>query len=125
MPSPLVRSVPVGGLTDGQLVTLLVGIGLTLVDVHSAGKCHGNMHPVHVELDKHGRPMLRASSAPEGWARRDDVLAMLRLGTSLARQDGSIGAALRGYAASGELALDQVVPWLLRLAEPAPLPTNG
>jgi len=125
MPLPLTRSVPAGGLTDGQLVTLLVGIGLTLIEVHAAGKCHGSLHPFHVELDERGRPMLRPSDAPDGWAQRDDVLAVLRLGTALARPEGSMATELRAYASGGELALDHVVPWLLDLADPVPLPTCG
>ena len=125
MPSPLTRCVPAGGLTDGQLVTLLVGIGLTLIEVHATRRCHGSLHPFHVELDERGRPMLRPSHAPDGWAQRDDVLAVLRLGTSLVRPDGSMATQLRAYASDGELSLDQVMPWLLRLAEPVPLPICG
>ena len=122
MPSPLIRSVPAGELADGQLVTLLVGIALALVEVHEAGRCHGSLHPVHVELDERGRPLLRTSKAPDGWAQRDDVLAVLRLGTSLARPEGALATALRGYATNGELQLTKVVPWLLTLAVPVPLP---
>jgi hypothetical protein len=105
------------------LVTLLVGIGLMLIELHAAGKVHGSMHPAHVGLDERGRPMLRQASAPDGWTQRDDVLALLRLGASLARPASSIATELRAYATGGELALDRLVPWLFRLAAPAPLPT--
>ena len=121
MSQPLRAVVGPSGLSDAQLVTLLVGLALALLDVHADRNCHGAVHPAHIDLDGAGRPILLRSPAPSGWTPRDDVVALLRLGTSLASAGSTLSEQLRTCAAATDLSLTTLIPWLLNLGEPAPL----
>ena len=113
----------VGGMSAGQVVTTLVGLGLCLGELHTNRRFGGPVHPRHVEIDEDGRPRLRAAEVPENWCTRDDVLALLRLGVALAAGEGELALSLRDRARSTELELElgAVVCWLLTLATPEPL----
>lgn len=129
MSVPLTRVAGMTRLSDGQIVTLLVGVSMALSDMHAKGRCHGSLHPVHVELDHDGRPLLRSAQAPDGWTSQDDVLAVLRLGTSLCSEGGNLAESLRGYArdhlGTEGLSVRAILPWLLKLAPPKPLLVPG
>lgn len=117
-------------LTDGQVVTLLVGLGLQLAVLHRRGQFYGSLHPAHVECSSHGRPMLRLMAQPDGQSVRDDVLALLRLGAALGGAGGVVAKAcrerVRQESVTREAAdLASVMRWLLTLAPAQPLARPG
>jgi hypothetical protein len=121
MRAPLTAIQRAGGLSTGQVVTLLVGLTLSLAELHACGTLSGPLHPRDVEVDESGRPALRASTAPEHWTERDDLTALLRLGTALAAGDDALALALGTRAGCGELELVNLAGWLLAFATPEPL----
>ena len=108
-------------LSDGQVVTLLVALGLEVLHHARRGACAGSIHPAHVDLDRSGRPCLRPSDPPPGWQPADDVMALLRLGVALADARGTLVESLRDRAVRGDQTLPAVLPWLMTLAAPKPL----
>jgi len=109
-------------LDDGQVVTLLVGLGLELNRVHHEGRAYGPVHPTHVRIDAHGRPHLADVQPPPGWTPHDDWVALIRLGRHL-------GASARAKTLSWESAGCRegagLVTWLMGWAAPEPLPVGG
>jgi hypothetical protein len=107
------------GLSDGQVVTLTVGLGLDLVPLHTQGRPFGPIHPAHVRMDETGRPHLRLVITPADWRPHDDWAALLRLGRVM-------GCSER----SSELSIDtagrregvDLLRWLVQWAKPEPLP---
>lgn len=106
-------------LSDGQLVTLLVGIGLELLPLHEAGHAYGPIHPAHVIVDTTGRPGLADVARPPGWAPHDDWVALLRLGRHLGAS--TLGRELSWETASCLEGVD-LLQWLMRWSTPRPLP---
>lgn len=111
---------------DGELVTLLVGVGLELAELHRAGRSHGALHPVHIECDSSGRPRLRPMGRSAGDGPQGDVLALLRLGAALGGEGSRVAAACRTdlyerRQAVCHRSLQEVVSWLLTLAAARPL----
>jgi hypothetical protein len=109
-------------LTDGELVTLLVGLGLELAARHRGGAVHGPLHPTHVRVHPDGRPVLLAVAPPPGWTPHDDWVALLRLGRHLGASDRASELAWT-RAAAGEDA--ELLRWLLAWAVPQPLLPAG
>jgi hypothetical protein len=87
------------GLTDGQVVTLVVGLGIELLRCHEAERPYGPIHPTHVRLDAARRPRLVDVPETPGWTTRDDWAALLRLGRVVAA--GPWGTALSLETAGG------------------------
>jgi len=106
-------------LSDGQLVTLLVGIGLELLPLHEAGHVYGPIHPAHVIVDITGRPSLADVARPPGWAPHDDWVSLLRLGRHLGAS--TLGREL-SWEAAGCLEGVDLLQWLMRWSTPQPLP---
>ncbi len=109
------------GLSDGQVVTLLVGLGLDLASLHTEGRPFGPIHPAHVQVDESGRPHLRLVVAPDGWTPHDDWVALLRLGRVMGCSERS--SALSIHAAGRRGGAD-LLRWLVQWAKPEPLPLN-
>lgn len=110
-----------GRLRDGQLVTLLVGLGLELLAVHRAGRAFGPIHPAHVSVDPVGRPRLADVAAPAAWTLHDDWVALLRLGRHL----GASGrAALLSWETVQGVEGVDLLMWLMDWATPQPLPLD-
>jgi hypothetical protein len=107
------------GLSDGQVVTLIVGVGLELVHRHRDGGVHGPVHPAHVRLDRAGRPHLVEVAAPPGWTPHDDWVSLLRLGRHVG---SSARAGVLSWEEAGTLEGTELLRWLLAWAAPAPLP---
>lgn len=105
-------------LADGQLVTLLVGIGLDLLPLHESGLAYGPIHPAHLRLDSTGRPGLADVAPPPGWTPHDDWVSLLRLGRHFG---ASHRAGKLCWYSVGGLAGDDLLRWLLRWADPQPL----
>ena len=117
------------GLSDGQLVTLLIGIGLELSWLHAAGRPFGPVHPTHITIDARGRPGLHHTTAGSGGAIVDDTHHLLRLGAALGSESGAVATACRDRDQSGALeqriqGMQPLMLWLLALVPPAPLPTR-
>ena len=108
-----------GGLSDGQCVTLMVGVGLELARLHTEGRPFGPIHPAHLTVDERGRPRLRLVSAPVGWTPHDDWAALLRLGRVLGSSERSsvLSLSTAGRREGGDL-----LRWLVQWATPEPLP---
>lgn len=111
-----------GGLTDGQLVTLLVGVALELLTLHESGDAYGPIHPAHVRLDATGRPQLVDVVAPPGWTPHDDWVALLRLGRYLGASDR---AGVLSWKSVGGIEGVELLQWLMRWSAPEPLPLDG
>jgi len=113
---------PRGSLTDGQVVTLLVGLGLELLAVHSEGSVFGPIHPAHVAVGDDGRPALRPVPSPIGWTPHDDWVALLRLG----RVVGGAGrsAELSALLVEGHEGVE-LLRWLIGWSAPEPLSVLG
>lgn len=125
-----------GRLNDGQLVTLLVGLGLELQQLHAIGRAYGPIHPAHVTVDSSGRPRLADVAAPPGWTPHDDWAALLRLArhvgaseraaslswVSIAAEMGVHGEGGEPGGARGAALSAEILRWLIRWAPPEPLP---
>ncbi|HEX5017480.1 MAG TPA: hypothetical protein VFX15_07840 [Actinomycetes bacterium] len=108
-----------GTLSDGQVVTLLIGLGTCLEQIHQRGEVFGPIHPAHVCVGGDGRPELLPVSPPPGWTSHDDWVGLVRLGRSMGA--GHRARALRWEAFDGL----EGAPLLRRLmtwATPEPLP---
>ncbi|MFL6179677.1 MAG: hypothetical protein ACJ74E_07495 [Actinomycetes bacterium] len=109
-------------LTRGQVVTLLVGIGVDLRRRHAAGTAFGPVHPSHVTVDDAGRPSLRDAVAPPGWTPHDDWVGLLRFGRFMGRTDES---AELSWWSTGQLDDVELLRWLMNWAKAEPLPRLG
>jgi hypothetical protein len=118
---PLTGYQRAGSLSPGQVVTLLVGIGIQLHQLHRLGRRIGWLQPRHILLGSDGCPRIEPGSTAVGWDERDDVVALLRLGMSLAGGTGELAARLRERSQQADDNLADVVRWLVRVAPPAPL----
>ncbi len=119
-----------GRLSDGQLVTLLVGLGLELLPLHQAGNAYGPIHPAHVSVDARGRPRLADVAPPPAWTPHDDWVALIRLGRFMGASPRAGALSWEGVTAAG--AVDEasregvsLLMWLMRWAPPEPLPFQG
>ncbi len=110
-----------GRLRDGQLVTLLVGLGLELLAVHRAGRPFGPIHPAHVSVSPVGRPRLADVAPPAAWTPHDDWVALLRLGRHLG---ASPRAALLSWETVQGVDGVDLLMWLMQWATPQPLPLD-
>lgn len=108
-----------GRLSDGQLVTLLVGLGLGLLRLHQTGHAYGPIHPAHVNVDATGRPHLVHVATPPTWTPHDDWVALLRLGRHLGAS--TLGREL-SWETVGRLDGVDLLQWLMRWSTPQPLP---
>ena len=108
-----------GQLSDGQLVTLLVGLGLELLPLHRAGHAYGPIHPAHVRLDATGRPRLAGVAPPSAWTPHDDWVALLRLGRHLGAS--TLGREL-SWETAGCIEGVDLLQWLMHWSSPQPLP---
>ncbi len=106
------------GLDDGQVVTLLVGLGLELVQIHRGDRAYGPVHPVHVRVDDQGRPHLLDVPPPAGWTSHDDWVGLLRLGRHLG---GSARATSLSWESAGRREGVDLLRWLLRWSPPEAL----
>ena len=52
------------GLSDGQVVTLMVGLGLDLVALHTEGRPFGPIHPAHRSGGREWAPSSAARGRP-------------------------------------------------------------
>jgi hypothetical protein len=116
-----------GRLGDGQLVTLLVGLGLELIPLHRAGYAYGPIHPAHVTVDAAGHPRLADVAHPVAWMPHDDWVALIRLGRFVGSSARAGVLSWAGVtAAVGVTEADQegtaVLRWLMGWATPEPLP---
>ncbi|MCZ3386661.1 MAG: hypothetical protein LH630_06785 [Actinomycetia bacterium] len=117
-----------GRLNDGQLVTLLVGLGLELRPLHEVGHAYGPIHPAHITVDSSGRPRLADVVPPPGWTPHDDWVALLRLARHVGESERA--ATLSWVSVAGEMGVraergapgGDVLAWLMRWASPQPLP---
>jgi hypothetical protein len=107
------------GLTDGQVVTLVGGLGLELLRRHAAGNPYGPIHPAHVRLDEVRRPRLVPVPAPAGWTTHDDWVSLLRLGRLLGR--GTWASALT-WESIGRRSGHELLLWVLTQRDAEPLP---
>jgi hypothetical protein len=105
-------------LDDGQVVTLLVGVGLELVQRHRQGRAYGPLHPAHVSVDGRGRPRLAEVLCPPGWTPHDDWVGLIRLGRHLGHS--ATAQALTWESAGRREGVD-LLRWLLGWSEPAAL----
>jgi hypothetical protein len=105
-------------LSDGQVVTLLVGIALELLPLHESGHAYGPIHPAHVRLDATGRPQLVDVVAPPGWTPHDDWVSLLRLGRHVGASEW---AETLSWEAVGGLEGVELLQWLMRWVDPQPL----
>jgi len=111
----MARSSP---LTDGEVVTVLVGIALELAALHAAGKTYGSLHPVHVSVDGSGRPHLERVESTTAWSEGDDVTAVLRLGCSLSTVGGSLHRNLLACSRGDIQTVDALLHLLLQAGTP-------
>jgi len=111
-----------GRLSDGELVTLLVGVGVELLPLHESGHAYGSIHPAHIRPDSTGRPRLVDVVAPAGWTPHDDWVALLRLGRHLGASDRS---RVLSWKSVGGLEGVELLQWLMRWSDPEPLPLDG
>ena len=107
------------GLSDGQVVTLMVGVGLELARLHTQGRPFGPIHPAHLKVDDIGRPRLRLVGPPAGWTPHDDWAALLRLGRVLGSSERSSVLSLN---TAGRREGVDLLRWLVLWAKPEPLP---
>jgi hypothetical protein len=107
------------GLSDGQVVTLTVGLGLDLVPLHAQGRSFGPIHPAHVRMDETGRPHLRPVVTPAGWTPHDDWAALLRLGRVMGCSERSSALSID---TAGRREGVELLRWLVQWANPEPLP---
>jgi len=105
-------------LDDGQVVTLLVGLGLELVQIHRGDRAYGPVHPVHVRVDDRGRPHLVDVPPPAGWTPHDDWVGLLRLGRHLG---GSVKAQTLSWESAGRREGVDLLRWLLQWSTPEAL----
>lgn len=103
--------------TDGEVVTVLIGVALELAALHAVGQTYGSLHPVHVGVDSRGRPHLRRVEATCEWSEADDVRAVVRLGWSLS-SPGRLQGMLTSCARSDVQTIDALTAWLLRVCAP-------
>ena len=106
-------------LTDGQVVTLLVGVGLELIRLHASGGPFGPIHPAHLQLDSTGRPELQLVDATTGWTPHDDWAALLRLGRVMGCSERSSTLSIH---TAGRREGVELLRWLVEWADPEPLP---
>jgi hypothetical protein len=106
-------------LSEGQVVTLLVGLGLALVERHRRGLAYGPVHPAHVRVGADGRPHLAEVVAPYGWTPHDDWVSLLRLGRHLG---ASPRAGTLSWESAGAGEGVDLLHWLMAWAAPEPLP---
>ncbi|MEO8107562.1 MAG: hypothetical protein ABI720_09600 [Actinomycetes bacterium] len=106
-------------LDDGQVVTLLVGLGLELVHLHHGDRAYGPLHPAHVRVDGHGRPHLADVPSPPGWTAHDDWVALLRLGRFVGRSERS---GVLSWEDAGQREGRELLQWLMQWDTPKPLP---
>ena len=111
-----------GTLTRGQVVTLLVGVGLALLRHHGAGTPHGPVHPAHVSVDGEGRPQLASVRPPPRWTAHDDWVGLLRFGRAMGRPGQS---SQLSWWSAGRREGVELLRWLLDWADPEPLPLTG
>lgn len=109
---------PAQRLRDGQLVTLMVGLGLDLGQLHAEGRVFGQIHPTHVRVDGRGRPRLIIVGPPSLWTVHDDWVALLRLGRHLG---ASPRAGELSWPNAGQREGVALLRWLLTWAVPEPL----
>jgi hypothetical protein len=109
-----------GSLTRGQVVTLIVGVGIDLRRRHSDGRVFGPIHPSHVSIDATGRPHLLDAAVPFGWTPHDDWVGLLRFGRFMGRADE---AGELSWWSTGQLEGGELLRWLLDWAEPETLPS--
>lgn len=109
-------------LDDGQVTTLLVGLGLELVQIHREGRAYGPVHPAHVTVDARGRPYLAHVQPPPGWTSHDDWVALLRLGRHMG---ASARAQTLAWESAGHREGVDLLGWLMGWATPEPLPVGG
>lgn len=112
-------------LTEGQAVTVLVAVGLDLIQRHRAGLRIGRLQPGDVLVDAEGRPGLAPlppNHAVPGEADRD---AWLRLAWSLAPPSSPLRAAVAAWSRETDPPLAGLVPELLEVAVPQPLAVAG
>lgn len=112
--------------SDGQGVTLLVGLGLELAVCHRRGECHGALHPAHFVIDACGRPRLRPMTANVGVSVAEDVMALLRLGVAVSEPEGVVADGCRRWLDQGLMDpagvdLRTVLTWLLSAVPALPL----
>ena len=105
-------------LDDGQVVTLLVGLGLELLQLHQEGRAYGPVHPAHVRVDDGGRPHLAGVQPPPGWTAHDDWVALLRLGRHLG---ASAKAQRLSWETAGRREDVDLLRWLLDWSPPSAL----
>jgi hypothetical protein len=114
----MARSSP---LSDGEVVTLLIGLALELAALHAAGKTYGSLHPVHVSVDARGRPHVERVESTNAWSEADDVMAVLRLGCSLSSIGGSLHQALVARSRVGSQTIEALLHFLLEAGTPKPI----
>jgi hypothetical protein len=107
------------GLTDGQVVTLIAGLGLDLLRQHGAERVYGPIHPAHVRLDESRRPWLVPVPAPVGWGAHDDWVSLIRLGRMLGRDTW---ASALTWETAGRRTGHDLLQWVLTQRDPEPLP---
>jgi hypothetical protein len=110
-----------GGMSRGQVVTVLVGLALCLHELHAARLLAGPFQPRDIVIDGVGRPGLLPAAHPVDWSRSQDVTALLRFGASLTPADPELAKLLRLRAASPRTSTSELAHWLLGLAAPEPL----
>jgi hypothetical protein len=115
-----------GGLSPGEVVTLVVPLARRLAALHAAGAAHGAVDIAHVVVASDGRAFLTVGSG-DG-SERDDVAALVRLATEAlgpSRDDSLLGV-LRASGTATHLAaalLDVCAPEPLALS--ADMPVSG
>jgi hypothetical protein len=110
-------------LTRGQVVTVLVGLGLDLCERHATGTAFGPVHPAHVRIGPDGRPVLaRGIEPPPGWTPHDDWVGLLRFGRAMGRPQE---AGVLSWWSAGRLEGTALLRWLVQWAEPVPLDRDG
>lgn len=120
-PGPVLTSWVVRGpgLTDGQVVTLVVGLGLDLLHRHAEKHAYGPIHPAHVRLDERRRPWLVPVPATSGWGAHDDWVSLIRLGRMLGRDTW---ASALTWETAGRRTGHELLQWVLRQRDAEPLP---
>lgn len=113
-------------LTEGQAVTVLIGVGLALLRAHRDGCCHGPLRPGDVLVDPQGRPGLRPFQSAPGWGPADDRDAWLRLAASLSDPRSRLRAVVSAWARDGAARLPDLLVSLPAIARPEPIvPTSA
>jgi hypothetical protein len=107
------------GLTDGQVVTLIGGLGLDLLRRHAGGTAYGPIHPTHIRLDEARRPWLVPVPPPAAWTPHDDWVSLLRLGRLMGR--GTWASTLT-WQSVGRRSGRELLVWLLMQRDVEPLP---